>query len=58
VVAERHANWILNDRGGTAADVRRLGERVRAVVERDTGIRLAFEVVFMGDWSGWVEEAA
>jgi len=58
VVADRHANWILNDRGGTAADVRCLAERVRATVERETGIRLAFEVVFMGDWTGWVEEPA
>jgi UDP-N-acetylmuramate dehydrogenase len=58
VVSERHANWILNDRGGSAADVRRLGERVRATVERETGIRLVFEVVFMGDWAGWVEETA
>jgi UDP-N-acetylmuramate dehydrogenase len=58
VVSEMHANWILNDQGGTAADVRRLGERVRATVERATGVRLAFEVVFMGDWSGWTEEAA
>ena len=58
VVADRHANWILNDRGGTAADIRRLGERVRATVERETGVRLTFEVVFMGDWAGWVEEAA
>jgi UDP-N-acetylmuramate dehydrogenase len=58
VVSDRHANWILNDRGGTAADVRRLGERVRAAVERETGIRLAIEVVFVGDWAGWVEEAA
>lgn len=58
VVSDRHANWILNDRGGTAADVRRLAERVRATVERATGARLAFEVVFLGDWSGWVEEVA
>ncbi len=58
VVSDRHANWILNDRGGTAADVRRLAERVRATVERETGTRLAFEVVFLGDWRGWVEEVA
>jgi UDP-N-acetylmuramate dehydrogenase len=58
VVSERHANWILNDRGGTASDVRRLGEVVRATVERDTGVRLAFEIVFLGDWSGWTEGAA
>jgi UDP-N-acetylmuramate dehydrogenase len=58
VVADRHANWILNDQGGSAADVRRLAEHVRATVERATGIRLAFEIVFLGDWSGWVEEGA
>jgi UDP-N-acetylmuramate dehydrogenase len=58
VVSPVHANWILNDQGGTATDVRRLGEHVRATVERATGVRLAFEVVFLGDWSGWVEEAS
>jgi UDP-N-acetylmuramate dehydrogenase len=57
VVSEMHANWILNDRGGSATDVRRLGEHVRSIVERETGVRLAFEVVFMGDWSGWEETA-
>ncbi len=57
VVSEKHANWILNDAGGSAADVRRLGELVRATVERVTGVRLAFEIVFLGDWSGWTEEA-
>ncbi len=57
VVSPMHANWILNDQGGTAADVRRLGEHVRATVARATGVRLAFEVVFLGDWSGWMEEA-
>jgi UDP-N-acetylmuramate dehydrogenase len=56
VVSEMHANWILNEKGATAADVRRLAEQVRAVVERETGVRLAFEVVFLGDWSGWAVE--
>jgi UDP-N-acetylmuramate dehydrogenase len=58
VVSERHANWILNDRGASASDVRGLADLVRATVERQTGVRLAFEVVFLGDWSGWPEEAA
>jgi UDP-N-acetylmuramate dehydrogenase len=58
VVSERHANWILNDRGASAADVRRLADLVRAAVERETGVRLAFEVVFLGDWSGWPEVRA
>jgi UDP-N-acetylmuramate dehydrogenase len=53
VVSEKHANWILNDRGGSAADVRSLGELVQATVARETGVELAFEIQFMGDWSAW-----
>ncbi len=56
VVSEKHANWILNDRAGTASDVRRLGELVRATVARERGIELAFEVVFMGDWVAWDDQ--
>jgi UDP-N-acetylmuramate dehydrogenase len=56
-VSEKHANFLVNDAGGTATDVRRLGERVRTTVERETGVRLAWEIVFLGDWSGW-EDAA
>ena len=52
VVSEKHANFIVNDQKGTAADVRALGERVRAEVERATGTRLEFEIVFLGDWPG------
>jgi UDP-N-acetylmuramate dehydrogenase len=56
-VSPKHANFIVNDRKGTAADVRRLAERVRAEVRRATGVELAFEIVFLGDWSGWpIEE--
>jgi UDP-N-acetylmuramate dehydrogenase len=55
VVSERHANFIVNDRGGTAADVRRLAEEVRATVRRERGIELRFEVLFAGDWQGWEE---
>ncbi|MBA2570184.1 MAG: UDP-N-acetylmuramate dehydrogenase [Chloroflexi bacterium] len=53
VVSEKHANFIVNDRAGIAADVRRLGEEVRAVVLRERGIELEFEVVFAGDPAGW-----
>jgi UDP-N-acetylmuramate dehydrogenase len=53
VVSEKHANFIVNDQGGTASDVRRLGEAVRERVRSETGIELVFEVVFAGDWSGW-----
>ena len=55
VVSERHANWILNDRGASAADVRRLADEVRAVVAARTGVVLVPEIVFAGDWAGWEE---
>jgi UDP-N-acetylmuramate dehydrogenase len=53
VVSEKHANFIVNDRKGTASDVRRLAERVRAEILARYGLELAFEVEFIGDWSGW-----
>ncbi len=53
VVSEKHANFVVNDQKGTAADVRRLGEHVRAEVERRAGVRLEFEIEFVGDWSAW-----
>jgi UDP-N-acetylmuramate dehydrogenase len=52
-VSPKHANFIVNDRHGSAADVRRLAERVRAEVRQQAGIDLAFEIVFLGDWSSW-----
>jgi UDP-N-acetylmuramate dehydrogenase len=53
VVSEKHANFIVNDQKGTAADVRRLGEHVRDEVARRSGVDLAFEIEFLGDWTGW-----
>jgi UDP-N-acetylmuramate dehydrogenase len=49
-VSEKHANFIVNDRKGTAADVRALAERVRDIVAERTGTPLQFEIVFLGDW--------
>ena len=53
VVSEKHANFIVNDQRGSAADVRALGDSVRDEVERRFGVRLEHEVVFVGDWDGW-----
>jgi UDP-N-acetylenolpyruvoylglucosamine reductase len=53
VVSEKHANFIVNDQKGTATDVRRLAERVRDEVATRHGVDLAFEIEFVGDWSGW-----
>lgn len=51
-VSERHANFIVTDPGARAADVRNLAERVRAAVADRFGIRLDYEVVFLGEWGG------
>ncbi|MFL5679198.1 MAG: UDP-N-acetylmuramate dehydrogenase [Chloroflexota bacterium] len=53
VVSEKHANFIVNDQKGRAADVRRLADRVRDEIEQRNGVRLEFEAVFLGDWDGW-----
>jgi UDP-N-acetylmuramate dehydrogenase len=53
VVSEKHANFIVNDQKGSAADVRRLGDHVRAVVAETSGITLDYEIEFIGDWDGW-----
>jgi UDP-N-acetylmuramate dehydrogenase len=52
-VSEKHANFIVNDEKGSAADVRRVAEQVQQTVRRERGIELVFEIVFAGDWSGW-----
>jgi len=49
-VSEKHANFVVNDQKGTAADVRAVVDDVRSVVERQAGVRLEEEVVFLGDW--------
>lgn len=49
-VSERHANFIVTDRGGRAADVRALADRVRSEVHGRFGIELAYEIEFVGEW--------
>ena len=49
-VSERHANFIVTQRAGRAADVRRLAERVRSTVLEASGVSLAYEIEFVGDW--------
>ena len=49
-VSELHANFIVTDRDGRAADVRALGDRVRAEVRERFGVELTYEIEFVGDW--------
>ena len=53
-VSEKHANFLVNDQGGTRggrAPPGRPGAGHR--VARETGVELRYEIVFAGDWSGW-----
>jgi UDP-N-acetylmuramate dehydrogenase len=49
-VSELHANFIVTDRGGRAADVRELGDFVRRTVAERFGVELRYEIEFAGDW--------
>jgi UDP-N-acetylmuramate dehydrogenase len=50
VVSEKHANFIVNDGGATAADVVALMEVIRARVRDHSGIELEPEIERTGDW--------
>lgn len=52
-VSEKHANFLVNDGRGSAADVRHLADLVRARVRDGAGVDLVPEIEFVGDWSGW-----
>jgi len=49
-VSTLHANFIVADRGGVAADVRAVGDHARRVVAERFGVRLGYEIEFVGDW--------
>jgi len=49
-VSTLHANFIVTDRGGRAADVRALGDHIRDVVTERFGMRLTYEIEFVGEW--------
>jgi UDP-N-acetylmuramate dehydrogenase len=50
VISPMHGNFIVNEGGATAADVRRLIERVMAEVKRRFGAQLEPEVEMVGRW--------
>ncbi|MGI8999713.1 MAG: UDP-N-acetylmuramate dehydrogenase [Candidatus Limnocylindria bacterium] len=54
-VSTLHANFIIVDRGGSAADVRAAGDHVRSVVADRFGVELAYEIEFVGEWPDGLE---
>jgi UDP-N-acetylmuramate dehydrogenase len=49
-ISEKHANFIVNDQKGTAADVRAVLDRARDEVMRQFGVELVPEIQLVGDW--------
>jgi UDP-N-acetylmuramate dehydrogenase len=50
-ISEMHANFIVNEAGGSAADIKALIDLIKVTVERRFGITLEEEIRYMGDWS-------
>jgi UDP-N-acetylmuramate dehydrogenase len=50
VISQLHGNFIVNEGGATADDVRRLIERTQAEVKRRFGVELQLEVELVGRW--------
>ncbi|MDD2914051.1 MAG: UDP-N-acetylmuramate dehydrogenase [Gallionella sp.] len=48
-VSEKHANFIVNSGGATAADIENLIKEVQKVVELQTGVKLQCEVRIIGE---------
>jgi UDP-N-acetylmuramate dehydrogenase len=50
VISSLHANFIVNQGGATAADVKALIDLARREVEAATGVRLELEIEMLGKW--------
>ncbi len=49
-VSPTHGNFIVNDGGATAREIRALVERCRHEVEDKFGVALREEIVYLGEW--------
>ena len=47
-VSPTHGNFIVNDGGATAAEIRELVDRCRMTVARQFGVELLDEIVYLG----------
>ena len=50
VVSEKHANFIVNDKGATAGDIDKIIKHIRETVLLKTGVELIPEVAYIGEW--------
>lgn len=54
MLAQKHANFMLNVGGASAHEIRSLSHHARAVVQDRYGVTLEEEVLYLGDWQGWI----
>lgn len=50
-ISEKHANFIINEKNATSADIENLITEVRSIVEQKTGVRLIPEVCIIGRYT-------
>lgn len=50
VVADKHANFIVNEGGASAAEILALGRRVKQKILQEHGVELEYEVRLVGEW--------
>ena len=48
VVSDKHANFLINDKGATAEDIETLGEEIRKRIQTEQGVHLEWEVKKLG----------
>jgi UDP-N-acetylmuramate dehydrogenase len=54
-VSPLHANFIVNEGGATASDIRQLIERCRDEVRARFGVTLREEIRYLGEWGAYVD---
>ncbi|MBJ26924.1 MAG: UDP-N-acetylenolpyruvoylglucosamine reductase [Alphaproteobacteria bacterium] len=47
-ISKKHCNFIINKKNATASDIENLGEEVRSRVEKNSGIKLEWEIKRIG----------
>jgi UDP-N-acetylmuramate dehydrogenase len=52
-ISPKHANFVINDRKACAQDIFDLSEEVIIQVEKNSGIRLEKEQIFLGEFLPW-----
>jgi UDP-N-acetylmuramate dehydrogenase len=49
-ISDKHANFVVNEGGATATEIRALADTARDAVRSQFGVELVYEVQFIGAW--------